>query len=231
MTAWWLEARQDHWDEKGRAGEGVSVLAKRGLGAGLGCLFLSAHKGRRPEEPGACVCERVMGMGLGAGPRTQPSVFPRSAAGELDLGASGGLSRSDTTLVLLDQMHPEPLSAGRAQSRRGGSASQSRWELGSGTSWDLSRPGFTWGQGASTPKAPFAASALALGRGPQGRGEPGAPGARPQLPVVLGALAWGGSLASGQPAETPLSPVLLTQCCQTQQMKMQDTWLTFQVKK
>ena len=97
-------------------------------------------------------------MGLGAGPRTQPSVFPRSAAGELDLGASGGLSRSDTTLVLLDQMHPEPLSAGRAQSRRGGSASQSRWELGFGTSWGLSWPqrlprGFTWPQGAPAPGA------------------------------------------------------------------------------
>ena len=109
--------------------------AKRGLGAGQGCLFPSALEGRRPAEPGACVCERGIGVGLGAGPRTQPSMFPRSAAGGLDLGASGGLSSSDTTLVLLDQMHPEP--------RRRGGHSQGEEGLPprAGGSWGLVQAG------------------------------------------------------------------------------------------
>ena len=83
--------------------------------------------------------------------------------------------------------------------------------------------------GGPRPRGLPAAPALALGRGPWGCGEPGALGARPQLPAVLEALAWGGSPASGRPAETPFSSAVLTQCCQTRQMKMQGTQFTSQV--
>ena len=83
--------------------------------------------------------------------------------------------------------------------------------------------------GGPRPRGLPAAPAPALGRGPWGCGEPGALGARPQLPAVLEALAWGGSPASGRPAETPFSSAVLTQCCQTRQMKMQGTQFTSQV--
>lgn len=61
--------------------------------------------------------EAVGGQGPDRGPGLGPVSFPAQPLRELDLGVSGGLSSSDTTLVLLDQTHPEPLWAGRGQSR------------------------------------------------------------------------------------------------------------------
>ena len=57
-----LEASPGDWDEKGRAGEGVNVSKGRGLRTGPGLKLQLFVKGRRSDEPGACVCERVMGM-------------------------------------------------------------------------------------------------------------------------------------------------------------------------
>lgn len=162
-------------------------------------MFQCAHTGRRSEEPGACVCKRVMGMRLGRGAQDSAQC----------VGGEGAIKARRVCL-------PEQVGAGiwyKLGSELASEAAQ-RLHLASG---------------GPRPRGLPAAPALALGRGPWGCGEPGALGARPQLPAVLEALAWGGSPASGRPAETPFSSAVLTQCCQTRQMKMQGTQFTSQV--
>lgn len=162
-------------------------------------MFWCAHKRRRLEEPGACVLERVMGMRLGHGAQDSAQC----------VGGEGAIKARRVCL-------PEQVGAGLW------------YKLGSELASEAAQR-LHLASGGPRPRGPPAAPALALGRGPRGRGQLGAPGARPQLPAVLGALAWGGSPASGWPAETPFSSALLPQCCQTRQMKMQDTQFTSQV--
>ena len=162
-------------------------------------MFRCAHKRRRLEEPGACVLERVMGMRLGHGAQDSAQC----------VGGEGAIKARRVCL-------PEQVGAGLW------------YKLGSELASEAAQS-LHLASGSPRSRGPPAAPALALGRGPRGRRELGAPGARPQLPAVLGALAWGGSPASGRPAETPFSSALLPQCCQTRQMKMQDTQFTSQV--
>lgn len=60
-----LEANPGRLGREGASwGRSERVSRGRGLRTGPGLMFQRAHKGKALDEPGACVCERVMGMRL-----------------------------------------------------------------------------------------------------------------------------------------------------------------------